>query len=311
MSTVKTFCVVAGLLLTNNITKAHVVKPPTDNNYSKLDKSLVLQHVNEMNADLDIKLNTLVEKKIISLTSRKRSGTETLLGRASTYFPIFETYLKAYNLPEELKYLPVIESSLILNVNSKVGAAGLWQFMKSTGKAYGLRIDDQVDERLDILKSSEAAARLLVDLHKMFGDWPLALAAYNCGPTRVRKAINKRRTKNFWKIRSLLPKETQDYVVKFMATAYVMSYYQFYDLRPSYPDYDLQFVKTFKFYGENNLAALAKESGASVKVLKTLNPSYKTGVIPANPYGNYVVFPRLGLKPSFRSAETQGTYSSN
>ncbi len=311
MSTVKTFCVAVSLLLASSTSKAHAIKPPAKNNFSKLNKHLVLKQVNEMNADLEIKLNSLVEKKIISLTARRRTEIEQLLGRAATYFPVFETYLKAYNLPEELKYLPVIESSLILNANSKAGAAGLWQFMKSTGKAYGLRIDDQVDERLDILKSSEAAARLLVDLHKMFGDWPLALAAYNCGPTRVRKAINQRRTKNFWKIRSLLPKETQDYVVKFMATSYVMSYYHFYDLRPNYPDYDLQFVKTLKFYGENSLTALSEESGISVKVLKKLNPSYKTGVIPSNPYGNYVVFPRLGLNTSFRSSEIDESISSN
>lgn len=272
---------------------------------------MILKQVSEMNSDLEIKINSLVEKRIISLTNRRRSETEQLLGRSSTYFPVFEAYLKAYNLPEELKYLPVIESSLILKSNSKAGAAGLWQFMKSTGKAYGLRIDSQVDERMDILKSSEAAARLLVDLHKMFGDWPLALAAYNCGPTRVRKAINQRRTKDFWNIKSLLPKETQDYVVKFMATAYVMSYYQFYDLRPSYPDYDLQFVKTLKFYGQNNIETLAKESGISVKVLQELNPSYKAGVIPANPYGNYVVFPKFGLNPAFRSSETERSFSLN
>ena len=244
-------------------------------------------------------LNRHVEKQVKRLISRGRHGVETVLGRSTTYFPVFEAYLEAYNLPTELKYLSVIESSLEQNAKSRVGASGLWQFMPRTGRAYGLKIDDNVDERLDLYKSSEAAARYLADLYKSFKDWPLALAAYNCGPTAVKKAIKKRKSRNYWNIRSLLPKETQNYVVKYMAMTYVMSYYQFFDLRPAYPDYDLQFVKAVKVYGEKSLAKLAKEAGATLAVVQKLNPSYKAGIVPANQYGNYVVVPKIGLNKKF------------
>jgi len=308
MNIAKLICTTACLcLLTSAVQSEKNPTPPikSKSSYPKVDRHLILKHVGEMSANLDIKVNPLVEKKIKQMTKKGRHSTETLLGRSITYFPIFETYLKAYGLPQELKYLPVIESSLDLSAKSKAGAAGLWQFTRSTGRAYGMTIDGNIDERLDLHKSSDAAARLLSDLYKMFKDWPLALAAYNCGPTRVRKAINQRRSKNFWRIKSVLPKETQDYVVKFMATAYVMSYYQFYDLRPAYPDYDRQFVKTIKVYGANTLTNLSRESGISVQILKHLNPVYKKGIVPANPYGNFVVLPKLGIRTDFRKPENQ------
>ena len=284
-------------MLTPVITNGYSDNPKS--NSTRFSRQQVLEHFQEMNPALDLTLNRHVEKQIMLLTKRRKGGMETVLGRSSTYFPVLEAYLEAYNLPTELKYLAVVESSLEQNVKSKVGAAGLWQFMPKTGRAYGLRIDNEVDERLDMYKSSEAAARYLSDLYKRFKDWRLALAAYNCGPTRVVKAIRERKSRNFWKIRNLLPKETQHYVVKFMATTYVMSYYQFYDLRPSYPDYDLQFVKAIKIYGEKSFVKLAKESGAPLAVIKQLNPSYQTDIIPANPYGNYVVVPKVGLNRSF------------
>ena len=313
MNIAKLICAVACISMLPTNTNAHITNPGPPSKgksaHPKIDRQLILSHIGQMTANLEIKINPLVEKKIKHITRRGKYNTELLLGKSITYFPIFETYLKAYNLPEELKYLPVIESALNLSAKSKAGAAGIWQFTRSTGAAYGLTIDGSIDERLDLHKSSDAAARLLTDLYKMYKDWPLALAAYNCGPTRVRKAINQRKSKNFWRLKSALPKETQDYVVKFMATAYVMSFYQFYDLRPAYPDYDLQFVRTIKVYSKHSLNKLAEESGISINTLQALNPAYKSGVVPANPFGNYVVLPKLGLKTNFQYAEETITSS--
>ncbi len=311
MNTLQSLGVVVAISIAINPMSAHTIKPPTNKVYPKFDRQVVLNHIGEMSQDLEIKINSDVEKKIRYLIRKGKSHTETVLGRSVTYFPVVESYLKKYNLPNELKFLPVVESSLDIGAKSKVGAAGPWQFMKTTGRGYGLRIDNEVDERLDLLKSSDAAARYLSDLYKRFGDWPLALAAYNCGPTRVRKAINQRRSKNFWKVKSLLPKETQDYVAKFMATAYVMSYYQFYDLRPTYKDYDQQFVTTYKFYNGCNLADLAKRAGISVKVLKELNPSYMNGLVPENPYGSYIVLPALGVNLDFEMGLLDGAFGAN
>ncbi|NNE28724.1 MAG: lytic transglycosylase domain-containing protein [Saprospiraceae bacterium] len=265
----------------------------------------MIEHFQQMNPALEMTLNPHVEKRVKRMIRGGRRGTEIFLGRSATFFPVFEAYLEAYDLPTELKYLSVVESALKQDAKSKAGAAGLWQFMPRTGKAYGLDINQQVDERLDLFKSTESAVRYLADLHKSFKDWPLALAAYNCGPGRVRKAMKERRSRDFWNIRSLLPKETQDYVVKWMATTYVMSYYYFYDLRPAYPDYDLQFIKAIKIYSSKSLTRISKETGAPIAVLRKLNPSYKQGIVPSNPYGNFVVVPKIGLIKEYDEMDIQ------
>ncbi len=165
----------------------------------------------------------LIERYVIKYPDQ----VQGLLARSDYYFPLFEEIFDAYNLPQELKYLAVIESALKPKAMSRAGAGGLWQFMRGTGKLYGLRIDEHIDERSDPVKATEAAARYLSDLYDIYDDWTLALAAYNCGPGNVKKAIRKAGgKKDFWKIYNYLPKETRSYVPIFVAATYAFHYYE-------------------------------------------------------------------------------------
>ncbi len=250
--------------------------------------------LSEVASQIDLQVNAAVEDRIRALLTKNRSSMEYFLGRSTIYFPLFEQKLKQSALPEALKYLPIIESGLRPKVKSRRGAAGLWQLMPATARAYGLTINDWVDERLDPNKATIVALRLLSDLYREFGDWTLAMAAYNCGPKRVRKAMEKRRSKDFWKIRRFLPRETREYVEKFAAMAYLMNYYSFFNLRPRYPDYNLQLTFSVQLYSRKSFDQISLESGVPIALVRQLNPSYLKAVIPADGEGNYLILPRLG-----------------
>ena len=225
--------------------------------------------------------NEEVKKYIDRYTKAGRQSTSYLLGRARYYNPIFEEALRFYGLPLELKYLPVIESGLNPNATSRVGAAGLWQFMATTGKQYDLQIDSYIDERRDPEKSSYAAARMLSDLYKRFGDWTLALAAYNCGPGRVSSAITKAGGgADFWAVYQHLPKETRGYVPAFIAANYVMNYYADYNITPQSTGLP-NCCDTIIIEKDVTLAKIANVLGMNVDDLKVLNPQYRQGIIKA------------------------------
>ena len=225
--------------------------------------------------------NEEVKKYIDRYTKAGRQSTSYLLGRARYYNPIFEEALRFYGLPLELKYLPVIESGLNPNATSRVGAAGLWQFMATTGKQYDLQIDSYIDERRDPEKSSYAAARMLSDLYKRFGDWTLALAAYNCGPGRVSSAITKAGGgADFWAVYQHLPKETRGYVPAFIAANYVMNYYADYNITPLSTGLPNR-CDTIIVEKDVTLAKIANVLGMNVDDLKVLNPQYRQGLIKA------------------------------
>ena len=225
--------------------------------------------------------NEEVKKYIDRYTKAGRQSTSYLLGRARYYNPIFEEALRFYGLPLELKYLPVIESGLNPNATSRVGAAGLWQFMATTGKQYDLQIDSYIDERRDPEKSSYAAARMLSDLYKRFGDWTLALAAYNCGPGRVSSAITKAGGgADFWAVYQHLPKETRGYVPAFIAANYVMNYYADYNITPQSTGLP-NCCDTIIIEKDVTLAKIANVLGMNVDDLKVLNPQYRQGLIKA------------------------------
>lgn len=225
--------------------------------------------------------NEEVKKYIDRYTKAGRQSTSYLLGRARYYNPIFEEALRFYGLPLELKYLPVIESGLNPNATSRVGAAGLWQFMAKTGKQYDLQIDSYIDERCDPEKSSYAAARMLSDLYKRFGDWTLALAAYNCGPGRVSSAITKAGGgADFWAVYQHLPKETRGYVPAFIAANYVMNYYADYNITPLSTGLP-NCCDTIVIEKDVTLAKIANVLGMNVDDLKVLNPQYRQGLIKA------------------------------
>ncbi len=259
--------------------------------------------------DMKVGYHKSVRQHIRYYIERKRDGVEGMLGRAYTYIPIFEHYLEVNELPAPLKYLPVIESALNPRIESRAGAKGLWQFMPRTGRSYGLEIDSYVDERCDPHKSTEAAMAFLKKQYKRFGSWPLALAAYNCGSGTVRKAIRKAGTKNYWKLRRHLPKETRNYVPAFIAACYVMNYYQFHDLNPKYPDYNIQMTETVKVFQVLTFKQISQATGVDMATLEVLNPSYFAKVIPRRKEGNYLVLPQdvvAGMDDGFYYSELVG-----
>ena len=190
------------------------------------DKEVYIDRLHRMPTIMEMPYNEVVQSCIDRYTSRMRQSVSYFLGASNFYMPIFEEALDLYQLPLELKYLPVIESALNPTAVSRVGATGLWQFMLTTGKAYGLNVNTLVDERRDPVKASYAAARYLRDLYNIFGDWNLVIAAYNCGPENINKAIRRSDgEKDYWKIYPYLPRETRGYVPAFIAANYVMNYY--------------------------------------------------------------------------------------
>jgi membrane-bound lytic murein transglycosylase D len=194
--------------------------------------------------------------------------------------PIFEEALDAYQLPLELKYLPIIESALNPTAVSRVGATGLWQFMLSTGKQYGLETNSLVDERRDPMKASYAAARLLSDLYKVYNDWNLVIAAYNCGPGNINKAISRAGgERDYWKIYPYLPKETRGYVPAFIAANYVMNYYCEHNICPMSSRLPVK-TDTVLVDRNINLNQVASICGFDIQMLRSLNPEYKRDIVP-------------------------------
>ena len=189
-------------------------------------KEVYIDRLSRMPTVIEMPYNDVVQQLIDRYTGKLRRSVSYMLGASNFYMPIFEEALEAYGLPLELKYLPVIESALNPVAVSRAKATGFWQFMLATGKQYGLEVNSLVDERCDPIKSSYAAAHFLSDLYKIFGDWHLVIAAYNCGPENVNKAIRRSNgSKDYWQIYPYLPRETRGYVPAFIAANYVMTYY--------------------------------------------------------------------------------------
>lgn len=235
-----------------------------------------LPHVMEMT------YNSIV-KQYIEMYARRQKQVGVMLGIGRTYyFPLFEQALERYGLPLELCYLPVIESALNARATSPVGAAGLWQFMVATGRVYGLEVNSLVDERRNPIKSSDAAARYLLDLYRIYGDWHLVIAAYNCGPGNVAKAIRASGGKrNYWQIYPYLPRETRGYVPIFIAANYIMNYYKDHNICPSEPT-AYYATDTIMITDRVHLRQIADVSGIPLDELRFLNPQYRHDIIPGN-----------------------------
>lgn len=228
---------------------------------------------------MEMPYNDIVQKFIDRYTGRLRRSVSYMLGASNFYMPIFEEALEAYGLPLELKYLPVIESALNPKATSHVGAAGLWQFMVATGKQYGLEINSLVDERRDPIKSSYAAARFLKDLYKIYGDWSLVIAAYNCGPENVRKAIQRSGGKaDYWSIYSYLPRETRGYVPAFIAANYAMNYYCEHNICPMRTKLPAK-TDTVVVNRDVHLQQISDVCGIELEELRTLNPQYRRDIV--------------------------------
>ena len=234
-----------------------------------------------------------LQRKLRDYLDRGSHSTERMLGRANQYFPIFEYYLARHNMPESLKYLAVAESMLYTKAVSPARAAGLWQLMPTTARSMGLRVDGVVDERLDMYRATEAAVIMLKGLYRQFGDWHLALAAYNCGPGRIRRAIRAARGhSSYSKVKRFLPAETQKYVAAYVAAAYTITYHEEYGLTPA--DHMMEdSIASLVVYRPLNLRRLANACDIPVNMVRKMNPSYVRGYIPRNKKGYRLRVPLL------------------
>ena len=229
---------------------------------------------------MEMSYNDVVRSCIDRYSGRLRKSVSYMLGSSNFYFPIFEEALESYGVPLELKYLPIIESALNPRAVSRVGATGLWQFMLATGKRYGLKVNTLVDERRDPVKSSYAAAHYLSDLYKIYGDWNLVIAAYNCGPGNITKAIHRANgSTDYWQIYPYLPAETRGYVPAFIAANYIMNYYCEHNICPMRSRLP-ESTDTVVVRKNVHLQQIANVCGIDIEELRTLNPSYRHDIVP-------------------------------
>ena len=239
-----------------------------------------IERLRRMPTIMEMGYNEIVQRFIDRYMARLRHSVSYMLGAANFYVPIFEEALEAYQIPLELKYLPVIESALNPRAVSRVGATGLWQFMLGTGKQYGLEVNSLVDERRDPVRASYAAARYLRDLYRIFGDWNLVIAAYNCGPGNINKAIHRSGgEKDYWRLYPHLPAETRGYVPAFIAANYAMTYYCEHGICPMSTKLPLQ-TDTVVVNRDVHLEQIASVLDLDIEMLRSLNPQYRYDIVP-------------------------------
>lgn len=243
------------------------------------EKEVYIDRLKRLPTIIEMPYNDVVQKFIDRYSGRLRRSVSYMLGAGNFYMPIFEQALEAYNLPLELKYLPVIESALNPKAVSRVGATGLWQFMLGTGKRYGLEVNSLVDERRDPVKASYAAAHYLSDLYKIFDDWSLVIAAYNCGPDKVNKAIHRAKgSADYWNIYPYLPKETRGYVPAFIAANYIMNYYCEHNICPMVTELPMK-TDTVVVNRDVHFEQIAQVLNININHLRDLNPQYRRDII--------------------------------
>ncbi len=243
------------------------------------EKEVYIDRLKRLPTIIEMPYNDVVQKFIDRYSGKLRRSVSYMLGAGNFYMPIFEQALEAYNLPLELKYLPVIESALNPKAVSRVGATGLWQFMLGTGKRYGLEVNSLVDERRNPVKASYAAAHYLSDLYKIFDDWSLVIAAYNCGPDKVNKAIHRAKgSADYWNIYPYLPKETRGYVPAFIAANYIMNYYCEHNICPMVTELPMK-TDTVVVNRDVHFEQIAQVLNIDINHLRDLNPQYRRDII--------------------------------
>ena len=256
-------------------------------------REVYIERLQRIPSVMEMAYNDIVQRFIDRYAGRLRYSVSYMLGAFNFYVPIFEEALEAYQIPLELKYLPIIESALNPKAVSRVGAGGLWQFMPATAKQYGLTINSLVDERRDPVKASYAAAHLLSDLYRIFGDWNLVIAAYNCGPQNIKKAIQRHRAakgrteddaitaedKDYWQLYPYLPAETRGYVPAFIAANYIMTYYCEHNICPMTTRLPVQ-TDTVVVTKNVHLGQIAGALGIDIEQLRALNPEYRHDIVP-------------------------------
>lgn len=245
-------------------------------------------------------------RSYINMYLRNRTSLSRMVGLSMYYYDIFESVFDRYEIPLELKHLSVIESALNPKARSRVGATGLWQFMYGTGRMYGLYNDSYVDERFDVYKSTEAAAKMLKRLYEDYGDWYLALAAYNYGSGNVNKAIARSGGKrNYWEVRSHMPRETRNYVATFIAANYVMTYYREHGIIPELPRITQEQTDTIQVKSLVSFDLLSKKLDMTVDELRFLNPMFKLDAIPYTATRHYSIVLPADKAVLFASQENE------
>lgn len=254
--------------------------------FPQIPDSLYINRLRKIPSFIELTYNDIVKSYIQVYTVKKRDKLEVMLGLKEYYFPIFEQILDSYQIPEELKYLAVIESALNPRATSRVGATGMWQFMYGTGKLYNLNVNTYVDERRDPIAATHAAARFLKDLYRIYDDWILVIAAYNCGPGNVNKAIRRSGgKKNYWDIYYHLPRETRGYVPAFIAATYAINYYKDHNLSPKFIDVP-QVSDTIMINQTVHFQQIASVLNMPIQQIRDYNPQYKLDIIPGQ-WGSY------------------------
>ncbi|PVW15154.1 lytic transglycosylase domain-containing protein [Marixanthomonas spongiae] len=260
--------------------------------YKAVSTEVLKQRLAELNArtPFNVEYNASLESVINGYLKNRRKSLSRLMSLSDYYFPMFEEQLDRYGLPLEMKYLAIVESALDPRAVSRVGATGLWQFMFSTGKMFGLDVNSYVDERSDPIMATEAASKYLFSLYNSLGDWDLALAAYNSGPGNVAKAIRRSGGKrNYWNIRTHLPRETAGYVPAFLATMYIFEYAEELGFKSSGPQIPFIATDTVKVKKMITFDQIAEITSIPKEEIEYLNPSYKLGIIPVVKDENYVL----------------------
>lgn len=245
-----------------------------------VNDSIYADRLNRLQTIIQMTYNDVTKQFIERYVNRHRRLISNMLGLSTYYMPMIENALDKYNMPQELKYLPIIESAFNPKAVSRVGAKGLWQFMFKTAKSYGLKANSYIDERFDPLKSTHAAIRYLRDLYNFFQSWDLAIAAYNCGPGNVKKAIIRSGGKtNFWQIYRYLPRETRGYIPAFIAANYIMNYYEEHGITPMQPTLP---IATDTIHVSKNLhfSQVAELCDIEMEALRAMNPQYIRDIIP-------------------------------
>ncbi|HZK94220.1 MAG TPA: transglycosylase SLT domain-containing protein [Prolixibacteraceae bacterium] len=272
---------------------------------NEIPDSVYISRLQNLDSYVPLPFNESVKKFINFYVNKRRGQVSIMMGLSNYYFPLFEEALAKYNLPAELKYLPIIESALNPRIVSRAGASGLWQFMYGTAKMYGLEINSYIDERNDPIKSTDAAARYLRDLYAIYGDWHIVIAAYNCGPGNVNKAVRRSGGKQgYWEIYSKLPRETRGYIPIFIAATYVMNHAKEHNLVAIQPSFKM-LTDTIIVNSYVNFEQIAANLDISVLEIRQLNPQYKRDIIPAKADKPYVLKLPLDKISPFIDNETQ------
>lgn len=263
--------------------KDHDALPMADSVGREFPDSVYIERLNKINSVIRIPYNSIIRNHIHVYTIRQRKNFSAVLGLIDYYFPMFEDIFDSMELPSELKYVSIIESALNPNaVNRYTGATGLWQFMFSTGRMYGLTINSVVDERRDPVKATYAAAKFMKDLYDIYHDWLLVIAAYNCGPGNVNKAIRRSgNKKDYWEIYYRLPRETRGFIPQYVAAIYAVNFYREHNIKPLPLNIPVS-TDTILVRKDIHLNQISEVMGIPLGELRALNPQYRTGLVPGS-----------------------------